>query len=547
MTQGLGESVDGPFPWDNGAPPPLVPVPRLLGNPACFVNGDLFTDLVNPDNAIDGIPNQCYIPISPRPQWGFVADVTSCSVQFLYVRVIEWLYADRGDLIGPLFVAWLGPEYVVTVRPAAGDLPSIATIIGPDLSLAIMDGTRRFQTLALQGFYGLTGPQNFGIYGTDPIWYAASTYIHLCLVADGANLANPVMLVGHSYGAAAALLLAARYRHAQAGRAIHCFTIGAPKPGDARLNDTLQTCAVFNLANDNDFITILPPNLFNLAPVVALLGNLGFDPFLLWDDVRQQTSMLEDGTLRPNVAPIMSTVTLAGFCVDAIAHLQIPTQTPHLTTEYARRILARCPLPEYPVSPVVWALLFETMIGLEIGLELPAAAGLEIGSRSFSVVGLGIELGANSPGMAWGSIELSREWAIPADPGRGIELSAISPGIVGGLGIELGIVELPAAAQGIELGIELPAAALGVELLSLLAADGLGVELGIAELPAAAQGVELGIELPAAALGVELLSLLPADGLGVELGIAELPAAAQGVELGIELPAAAGLELGLTI
>jgi pimeloyl-ACP methyl ester carboxylesterase len=311
-------------------------------------------------------------------------------MQRFYAKVIEWIGDDEQLLIADAFFSQFGPEVVVTVHPAEGLMPGVVTVIHAEWSIAICDGTRTPQQLALQGFTAMSAPTNYGAFGTVPLWYAASSWINGHLDADGMVAGTPILLVGHSYGGAAMMVLAARYRHADAARDIRFITFGAPKPGDARLEALLALCSGLTIANDGDIVTVFPPDYLTLLPVMLALGA----PWMVVyaDYVRPPYQSMQDrfGTLHPTTFPLLDTLTLTLMVTNVLASLPQEPIFEHRITEYSRRIARRCPDAEWPVSEDTIDIL-DTTIG-DVGLVAPLKPqdgwiGLEAGKRVWKATG----------------------------------------------------------------------------------------------------------------------------------------------------------------
>jgi len=277
-------------------------------------------------------------------------------LQYFYATIVAWLYEHDAASIATAFNLLL-PGSVVTYHAGSATRTDVVTVVTPQFSIAVSDGTATFQQIAMQAFLAIQRPTNIGVFGTFPFWNDNADWIHGHLMADGANPVGPVFLVGHSYGGVSASILAARYRAFQPDRQIRCLTFGSPKPGDERLRAALSRVEMLSLANTGDIITSLAPELLILEPVASALGI----PLLrVWADwIREPSRMLQhaSGRLEPSGELWIDYVTMLALANNALFNTQPGPVLSHPITEYRRRINERCPVTEWPVSPTLYAFL----------------------------------------------------------------------------------------------------------------------------------------------------------------------------------------------
>lgn len=340
--------------WDRGEPPAFVPENRTAGTPDCIANGERASEAIDPSTLIDGFPPLCFVALTPEESlWQKASSYHRCSVQRFYARVIEAMYQDAESNVLDAFDAFLGPSVAVKVHPQRHPMPSVTTAVHADFSIAVIDGTRDFQTLALQAAESIRRPSNLGVFGTLPLWWQASEWIHDFLRNDGASPEKPVMLAGHSYGGAAAAVLAGRYRHANVNRLIRYLTYGCPKPGDINLRLTLNLVEGMNLQNHNDIISMYPPDPLTVQLLALALLAPQIGVWEGWVRPPGQMTLHENGDIVANDNPAADFAVLEALTQDLLDHEQIAPVIGHSIPEYARRIELRCPGVEWPIDALV--------------------------------------------------------------------------------------------------------------------------------------------------------------------------------------------------
>ncbi len=474
----LGEVGNATQSWDRGDPPPVLPGYLQVGGVSCFPDGDLIENALPADQVVNGFNAACFLPaVEPDLGWAILSNWASCSLQFFYARIISWLYDGQSTLISQAFNLLL-PSVTTSYFPGTDLLPDVVVAVTSKAMAVVIDGTRNFQQLATQAFQSIVGPTNMGAYSTLPLWYDASSWVFAKMTEAGVSPLLPVIFVGHSYGACAAMNCAARWRLPGPNRRIACLTYGAPKPGDQRMQDLIFQTSCFGLVNDFDFTGAIPPDLITLAPVEEVLG---LRRLLVWTQwIRQANSNLQDvaGMLTPNQFPVLDYPTLLAFTLDAINNLPLPPILPHGIDVYASRIVTRCPRPEWPVSDALWRFLLGArkiaggvlVGGAAVGPPLPApAGGVEVGGAVAATgpgapaggVEVGGQVASGGPGAPAGGVEVGGQVASggPGAPAGGVEVGGSvpsgGPGIPGGgveAGGELGSGGPGAPAGGVEVG-----------------------------------------------------------------------------------------------
>lgn len=380
--QGLGEVITSRRQHYNGIWDSIYPQSRFTGSLDCFAEGESIEEAANPDELYHGYPLECFVPILPAPpipptvatsNWGRASAFDQRAVQLLYARVIEAMYADDVPTINAILGEFFTDSPAITFHPAEGNMPAVTTVIGADYAIAIADGTRNAQQLAMQAFQGIQSPTDFGVVETIPLWYQASNHIHATLEADGANLIGRVMLVGHSYGGAAQLILAARYRHAQTTRPVIVLTYGAPKAGGPKVSALLEKVSGASLANDNDLITALPPDPATLASIAPLFPLVSFLPWYRWTRSPHTWTVDVEGKIIPGPNVLLDFQTLFNLVDHAVNNTEQNSILGHSIGEYVRRLMLAVPVANWPLSETVLDLINdeqEVEAGSALGVNL---------------------------------------------------------------------------------------------------------------------------------------------------------------------------------
>jgi pimeloyl-ACP methyl ester carboxylesterase len=392
MAQGLGERLDVAQPWVEGNAPAWPAKAQAVGSPDCIASGALIDDAIPYGATFDGLIEACVFKQDPDIElWTKVSDYANCNVERMYAFVLLAMTNDDAGTINSVLRAFVGPGPAISFRKSNGIFNGITTVTSNSWQLVLIDGTRNAQQLALQAFYAIAGPQDFGGLSTNPFWFDASTVCMDKMVADGQTADMRIMLVGHSYGGAVACLAAARNRQASGNRKINFLTYGCPKIGDERLVNLLQRCNGLNISNDGDLVTILPPDRYLLAPLIPLFPLV---PIFLWANWKRpmpQALLRPDGTLDANAPTPTDSSTLITLITQVVTFQQIEPILQHFLIEYLGRLYNRCPDCCFPCedevceeiimsNPVLsWTTAAKAQRGLvweSVFLPLPITPGL---------------------------------------------------------------------------------------------------------------------------------------------------------------------------
>jgi hypothetical protein len=516
-------------------PPAVLPLNKRVGTEACIANGELVADQLPVADRDDGFPKACFVPDVPLdPDWNHIASIWRCPIQKFYAQLLELLY---DEMAGPaLFAArqFFGPDATIRYHDGSATLPTMMTVLHPDYIVCIATGTQNYQQLALQAFYSIQGPQNFGAFSTNPQWYAAGQFLHTVLLADGATDARPILFAGHSYGAAAVLNLAARYRFANLVRRIRYITYGSPKPGDSRMIDLLRLCQGVDFTNAGDFVTVLPPSPILLNPVYAALL---LPQLLFWTEWEFPPNLMlahADGSTQINEPPTLDSITLMSYTLRALANLQLADIFTHHITVYIERIALRCPGGEMPASGAI-GLGLERVGGGRLGLggAQVAAAG-QLGLRGIVWIYAG-QLGLGGAQVAAGQLGLGAQVAAgqlglvsPGDAAAG-QLGLVSPGDAAAGQLGLGGAQVAAGQLGLGIVVQVASGEIGFAFegiagqLGLQAGDVVAGRLGLGGAQVAAG--QLGLVSPGDAAAGQLGLVSPGDAAAGRLDLGAIDAA----------------------
>ena len=462
IVQSLGEDLTAKHQFRRGDYDGQRPLARISGDADCLRAGSKIDDAAEDCELFDGYPLECWVPLPTPTQPPAIntlrnflraSSYNSCSVQRLWARIIDWQYANSATQITDTLTTFIEEPATIKVHPANGNLPGIVTVVTANWAIACLDGTRNFTQLATQGWQGIEPPKLVSWFRSLQLWYDASQYLYDTLDADGVTDARPIFLVGHSYGGAVASIMAARFRFPSATRIIKFLTFGCPKIGNQILVDTLATCDGLSIKNDNDPVTIIPPNLHVLGPLRGLFDDDDVIAMTTWQAPPSGIVQYGDGGLSRMDEPQADFGVLLSMAEHVIDNLDITDLVGHGIAEYARRIQLRCPDPEFPIcSPIskIWdeAVITDSLVGLGGGNAVAGTSPLGLGGtiQLPSWLGLG-DLAARahhytSPGVATWYAPAGVEWVLVFCTGAGAKggrcLSTDSDGSGGGGGGSMG-------------------------------------------------------------------------------------------------------------
>lgn len=223
----------------------------------------------------------CCLPtgVPPVPSALSHFDLNDPAVLYMLAALEAAVYQPDVTAALDIATAWLGaPLQFDFVNALDQWHPGTFVARYPGFTLAVVEGSTNELQLALQVLFSVAGPVDCGQYSTNPIWRSANRFVHDRLLLTGVDPSAPVLLVGHSYGAAVAWTLATDYLVAQPGRQVKCVVMGMPKPGDVRLQALSRDRGFRSLETVGDPVPSIPPDVgwwSAFAPVTtqAVLNN----------------------------------------------------------------------------------------------------------------------------------------------------------------------------------------------------------------------------------------------------------------------------------
>jgi hypothetical protein len=355
IEQGLGEDISTSPRWNAGQIPAAPPLPIVVGSLDCIRDGETIEHSIVASDLIDGFSPLCYGPEERLPIWREISAYARCVMQRFWATVICHCYNDDLANIEEIVSDLIGNIATIKLHKGNSVFPTLVTIVTPEWSAIAYSGTSNFQQFALQALYSLAGPVNFGVLSTMPLWYDSATRGIQFLEDDGYVLGTPVFCCGHSYGAASALITAARIRAAHSTAFIRFLAFGCPKIGDLRLQTLISRCGGYSIENTGDIVTFVP---FNELQIWAFLGI--FNPLQLllmtkWQSPPYRFLQHEDGRLLPREDDRVTSGDVGAVLTAAFNAIQLSPILPHRIASYEARAKLRCNEVSWPINESVLA------------------------------------------------------------------------------------------------------------------------------------------------------------------------------------------------
>ena len=377
-----GPLQDAPRRWRNGsldiAYPPAIP----YGSRRLFDGELTYPDDLNIERLRAGIPEACWT------QFGFpflpldtVSDLNNCCLRLAYIRILHLTYANELQRITDFFQSWLGPNVLPDFFAENGLLPAITFVATAQYAIMFVTGTTNFQQLAAQALEGLAGPEDLGVVSTMRIWFDLASYIARRLSEAGIGANVPLILVGHSYGAAGCAVAAIRARQANPTRKIFLLTFGMPKPSNNAGMRVLDTVTYLHVFNRGDVVMQVPLSAEQCSWFPALITFFLSLKWAAWKEAPEYLIQEPDGAKQIGNLPSLAADILAPIVVDAVGGQPLRRVLSHQTEEYIRRCCLRCNCPRWPFDEDSWKIIFPLGCAgplIELGAAIPPMDALAL-------------------------------------------------------------------------------------------------------------------------------------------------------------------------
>lgn len=307
-----------------------------------MANGEPIANAVSAIELQGGFLPGCFLaPKQPNPDFLFGWSVWECPTQLFWcdalVQLSQGHISDTATMLGAQFrnasVAVIGQTLL---------WPAYAIVTHPQYACLIATGSSKLSQVLVQTLNLAQGPQDYGAFSTGKLWYDFASYLFEQLETAGVLDGRPLLVAGHSYGAASVLVLAVRIKLAQPATEMRYVTYGCPKPGDVRLMSYLDKAFDgLSLVNDGDLITALPPSADVIAALSDLLPTAGLANWTRWAYC-PETTLMRGAIISKNTYQRYDSLLLANFLVQVALQGAIGTVTPHDLTEYDNTIQQRC-------------------------------------------------------------------------------------------------------------------------------------------------------------------------------------------------------------
>ncbi len=339
----MGEYTGERIP-DNGEPPFVPPVPRLVGTADCLANGGGGGELTSDPTGLERfLPAGCYEPLTDSP----CERIYRCPTVYQIANTMAAVNPAPNDAIA-LAQAIVGPGSVGTAFiPPVDDLYSNSVVcVLANEAWQWCDGTRNRNQLLAQAYGTNFGGRSYGPFSTTPIYWDYATDLLSRFTVSGAADCKRWVLIGHSYGGAAASVAAARLKLMYPDRDIALYTLGAPRAGDRRLIEILRGVCQTHIRRPDDPIPYLPPQVDD-SIVASLLGLASVAFLRVWgsyEGYERRRSLSSTGFVDedPTAGPTNSAWT---SIITQIVSGVLTSYSDHNINLYASELATNCGMP----------------------------------------------------------------------------------------------------------------------------------------------------------------------------------------------------------
>jgi len=284
--------------------------------------------------------------------------VTDCVFGWSCARIVAAAYLDLAAA-SALAIDVLGVGVATSFAEVVDLFPGGVIVVAGDTAFLFCTGTTNFTQLGVQAIYFGLGPIDQGQYSASNLYEAAAFHLADLLAAAGGAGLSRVVLCGHSYGAAACYVLAAKMRLANPLRAVELLTFGMPKPGDVRLTAIVDPLRQKHYVNERDPIPYVPPvprNFIELLIVIAAGLQVQWTLFARPEEI---TVITHAGELVATNAAEVPDDLVRALCQAAAFATGAPAFTDHAMEWYVYRLCVACAcVPRPCVAPDAVALNF---------------------------------------------------------------------------------------------------------------------------------------------------------------------------------------------
>jgi len=348
----LGEVENFRRVFSDGQPRGPIPLGLPLGDIQAFQDGAQIGDVVPCGGLIGGYPQDCFLPSQIArlcPLQAF--DASDYCTLYRLASCLRLCY-DNPDGLRDWILELLGDSATVTYQPVqAGGMPATSFAWNDAQLLIVVSGTTDNGQLAMQAFASVTGLTEMDGYSAMSAFQTFAEQLYVRWSNVGAPTDRPVLIIGHSLGAAITECVHLQTMTGVPDRQIKSVVFGLPKMGDERAANLYEGADSINVKDDNDIVTTIPPGSDDLGALVLLVPTLlqvfwlrlrASAPSFVLDEFGNEVRDSADFTPWALVYQLIRWMLgLASF----------PTISGHFIGEYERRLQMACERTAVPGPP----------------------------------------------------------------------------------------------------------------------------------------------------------------------------------------------------